>query len=97
MRARIGEIPAVQDATWAAVIAALLRTHPREWEFDWTGHGQDEPDAHSVVYIKAPGEDVAEMRAEIEAVVDLVNDIVDREPLNQMVRVDAGLVEVLVD
>ena len=37
------------------------------------------------------------MRAEIEEVIGFVNEIVQRDPLNRMVRVDIGLVEVLVD
>jgi len=40
---------------------------------------------------------VAALRAEIEQVVDLVNEVAERDPLNSMVAIDAGLVEVLVD
>ena len=47
--------------------------------------------------IRAPGEDVGAMRAEIEEVIGFVNEIVQRDPLNRMVPVDTGLVEVLVD
>ena len=63
------------------------------------GRGRDlgEPDAYSVISIEAPGEDVAALRAEIEAVVALANEVVDRDPLNEMVPIDPGLVIVLVD
>ena len=37
------------------------------------------------------------MRAEISAIVDLVNEVARRDPLDKMVPVDMGLVEVLVD
>jgi len=50
-----------------------------------------------VIAIEAPGEDVAAMRAEIEAAVGLVNEVVGRDPLRLMVPIDAGLVDVLVD
>jgi hypothetical protein len=97
MRATVGDIPAVEDATWGAVFATLLRNHRDDWQFDWTGHRQGEPDAYSVISVEAPGEDVAALRAEIEAVVALANEVVDRDPLNQMVPIDPGLVIVLVD
>ena len=97
MRARINEIPAREEATWGAVLATLLRTHPREMTYHWTANGKGDPNAFSVIDIRTPGEDVAELRAEIEAVVDLVNGVVKRDPLNEMVEVDVGLVEVLVD
>lgn len=47
--------------------------------------------------IKAPGEDVEALRAEIEEVIGFVNEMVRRDPLNKMEPVDNGLVEVLVD
>jgi hypothetical protein len=97
MRATVGDIPAAEDATWGAVFATLLRTHRDDWDFKWRGHRQGEPDAYSVMMIEAPGEDVAALRAEIEAVVAVVNEIVDRDPLKKMVPIDAGLVIVLVD
>jgi len=43
-----------------------------------------------------PGEDVAALRAEIEEIVVMVNQIADRDPLKVMARADPGLVEVLV-
>jgi hypothetical protein len=49
-----------------------------------------------VIEIEAPGEDVDGMRAEIVEVVDHVNDVVKRDPLDKMVPIDSGLVEVLV-
>lgn len=97
MRARVNEIPPREQATWGAVLATLLRTHPHEMTYHWTANGKGEEGSYSVIDITTPGEDVAELRAEIEAVVDLVNSIVKRDPLNKMVAVDAGLVEVLVD
>jgi len=97
MRARVGEIPAAQDATWGAVFATLYASHRNDWQFHWTGHRQHEPDAYSLMQISAPGEDVEAMRAEIEEVIGFVNEMVRRDPLNAMVAVDIGLVEVLVD
>jgi hypothetical protein len=97
VRARIEQIPADEDATWGAVFAALSLTHRTDWHFHWTGYRDREPDAYSVIEIQAPGEDVDGMRAEIVAVVDLVNAVVKRDPLNKMVPIDVGLVEVLVD
>lgn len=96
MRAKINDIPEAEEATWGAVLATLLRTHPREWTYHWTALRADGA-TESVIDIKAPGEDVAEMRAEIEEAIDLVNSVADRDPLNRMTRVDPGLVEVLVD
>jgi len=97
MRATVGDIPADEDATWGAAYAALLRTHRDDWKFEWTGHRRGEPAAYSVLNIEAPGEDVAALRAEIEAVVAVVNEVVERDPLKRMVPIDAGLVIVLVD
>lgn len=97
MRAVVGDISIHEDATWGAVYATLLRTHREDWQFHWTSHRQGQPDAYSVIAIEAPGEDVAAMRAEIEAVVAVVNIVVSRDPLQQMVPIDAGLVDVLVD
>jgi hypothetical protein len=97
MKARVGDIAAVEDATWGAVFATLYATHRHDWHFDWTGYSQDGPDAFSVMLIEAPGEDVDGMRAEIEEVIGFVNEIVELDPLNRMLPVDAGLLEVLVD
>lgn len=79
------------------MLSTLLRTHPKDLESYWTAYRKGEPDAFSVIDLKVPGEDVDEFRAEIDAVVDLVNRVVDRDPLDTMVRVDPGRVEVLVD
>lgn len=97
MQARIEQIPADEDGTWGAVFAALSLTHRTDWHFHWTGYRQGEPDAYSVIQIQASGEDVEGMRAEIVAVVNLVNAVVKRDPLSKMVPIDVGLVEVLVD
>jgi hypothetical protein len=97
MQARIEQIPADEDATWGAVFSDLSRTHRTDWNFHWTGYRKGEPDAYSFIEIEAPGEDVDGMRAEIVAVVDHVNRVVKRDPLNKMVPIDPGRVEVLVD
>jgi hypothetical protein len=97
MRARVGDIPDVEDATWGAVFSTLYAAHRDDWHFDWTGHRQHEPGAYSVMEIRAPGEAVGAMRAEIEEIIGFVNEMVRRDPLNRMVPVDMGLVEVLVD
>jgi hypothetical protein len=96
VRARIEQIPAREDATWGAVFAALSLTHRTGWQFHWTAYRKGEPDEFSVIDIEAEGEDVDGMRAEIVAVVDLVNAVVKRDPLGKMVPIDVGLVEVLV-
>jgi hypothetical protein len=97
MRATVGDISAAEDSTWGAVYATLLRMHRDDWHFHWTAHRKGEPDAYSVIAIEAPGEDVAAMRAEIEAVVGVVNEVVGHDPLEMMVPIDAGQVDVLVD
>jgi len=97
MRAKVNEIPPREEATWGAVLASLLRTHPREMTYHWNVYAKGEPGEFSVIEIHDSGEDVDELRAEIEGVVDLVNSVVKRDPLNMMVPVDIGLVEVLVD
>lgn len=97
MKARIQQIPVAEDATWGAVFAALMLNHREGWHFHWTGYRKGEPDAYSYIEIQAPGEDVEGLRAEIGGVVDAVNDAARRDPLDQMVRIDVGHVEVLVD
>jgi len=96
MRARIEQIPVAEDAAWGAVFAALMYNHREDWHFHWTGYRQGKPDAYSFIEIEAPGEDVAGMRAEIVEVVDVVNAATKRDPLQQMVPIDSGRVEVLV-
>jgi len=98
VRARIEQIPAKEDATWGAVFALLSYAHRKDWQFHWTGYRRGEPDAYSFIEIEAPGdEDVEAVRAEIVAAVDHVNAVVKRDPLDKMVPIDVGLVEVLVD
>jgi hypothetical protein len=96
VRARIEQIPAGEDATWGAVLAALSWIHRTDWHYHWTGYRRGEPDAYSFIEIEAPGEDLDGMRAEIVAIVDHINAVVKRDPLNKMVPIDSGLVEVLV-
>ena len=97
MRARINEIPPAEEASWGAVVSILVRTHPEGLEYHWRAHRQGEPDVYSVVDITEPGEDVEWMRAEIRRAVDTVNEVARRDPLDRMVEIDAGHVEVLVD
>jgi hypothetical protein len=96
VRARIEQIPAAEEATWGAVFAALSLTHRIGWHLHWTGYRKGEPDEHSFIEIEAEGEDVEGMRAEIAAVVDLVNAVVKHDPLDKMVSIDGGRVDVLV-
>ena len=96
VRARIEQIPAKEDATWGAVFAALSLTHRTDWHFHWTGYRKGHPDEYSIIDIEAEGEDVDGMRAEIVALVDLVNVVVKRDPLGRMAPIDVGLVEVLI-
>ena len=96
VRARVEQIPGRADATWGAVFATLSWLHRKDWHFHWTGYRRGEPDEYSFIEIEAEGEDVEAMRAEMVAVVDLVNAIVKRDPLDKMVPIDVGLVEVLV-
>ena len=96
MRARIADIPAEQEATWGAVIAVLRFDNRSGWKMHWTAHQPAAGKQFSVIDIEVPGEDVDGLRAEIEEAVDLVNDIVQRDPLKTMVRADVGLAEVLV-
>jgi hypothetical protein len=96
MRARIADIPHEQQPTWGAVIAVLRFDNRAGWKMHWTAHQPEAGEQFSVIDIEVPGEDVDGLRAEIEEAVDLVNDIVERDPLKTMVRADVGLAEVLV-
>lgn len=96
MRARIADIPAEQEATWGAVIAVLRFDNRAGWKMHWNAHNPHEGKPFSIIDIEVPGEDVDGLRAEIEEAVDLVNEIVERDPLKTMVRADVGLAEVLV-
>ena len=96
MRARIADIPPAQEPTWGAVLAVLRFDNRPAWRMHWTAHRPREGSPFSVVDIEVPGQDVDALRAEITEAVDLVNDIVDRDPLKTMVRADVGLAEVLI-
>lgn len=97
MRARIADIPPKQEATWGAVLAVLrVENRPDPWRMHWVSHKPVAGEPFSVIDIEVPGEDVEALRAEIDEAVDLVNEIVDRDPLKLMVRADPGLAEVLV-
>lgn len=96
MRARIADIPTEQEASWGAVLAVLRFDNRTGWKMHWTALHPKEGKEFSVIDIEVPGEDVDGLRAEIDEAVDLVNDIVARDPLKRMVRADVGLAEVLV-
>jgi hypothetical protein len=97
MRARISQIPPAEQATWGAVLAILVRTHPDDLTYHWAANRKSDPDAYSVLDITEQGEDVEWMRVEVERAVDIVNGIAQRDPLDKMVEVDKGHIEVLVD
>ena len=94
MRARIADIPAEQEATWGAVIAVLRFDNRSGWKMHWNAHHPQAGNPFSIVDIEVPGEDIDALRAEIGEAVDIVNDIVARDPLKTMVRADIGLTEV---
>jgi len=96
MLARIGDIPAAQEATWAAVLAVLRYEHRDDMKFHWRAEHPKGGKPFSFVEIELPGEDVDGLRAQIDEVVGMVNQIVDRDPLHATTRADQGLVEVLV-
>ena len=93
MRARIADIPAAQGPTWGAVVAVLRFDNRKEWHMHWTAEHPSAGEPFSVIDIEVPGEDVDALRAEVEEAVDIVNDIVARDPMKAMVRADAGLAE----
>jgi hypothetical protein len=97
MRARIADIPPEQEPTWGAVIAVLRFDNRPSWKMHWNAHHPQAGKPFSVIDVEVPGEDVDALRAEIEEAVDLVNEIVQRDPLKTMVRADVGLAEVLVN
>jgi hypothetical protein len=96
MRARIADIPTEQTPTWGAVVAVLRFDNRRDWKLHWTAEHPSAGKPFSVIDIEVPGEDVDGLRAEIAEAVDLVNEIVQRDPMKTMVRADVGLAEVLV-
>lgn len=97
MRARIADIPTEQTASWGAVIAVLRFDNRDGWKMHWTAHHPPAGKPFSVIDVEVPGEDVDALRAEITEAVDLVNDVVKRDPMNTMVRADVGLAEVFLE
>jgi hypothetical protein len=96
MLARIVDIPPAQEASWGAVLAVLRFEHRDDMKFHWRAERPRVGDPFSFVEVDVPGEEVEALRAEIEEVVDMVNEIADRDPLHAMAHADPGLVEVLV-
>ena len=96
MKVRIADIPSGQAPSWAAVVAVLRAGNRPEFKMHWEGHRPREGNPFSDIEIEVPGDDVDALRAEIAEAVDLVNDIVEREPTKTMARADIGLTEVLI-
>lgn len=96
MRVRINDIPPEQEATWGAVVAVLRFDNREHSSWHWTAHRPPSGKPFSVIDIEVPGEDVDALRAELAEAVDLVNDVVGRDPLKTMVRADVGLSEVYI-
>jgi len=94
MRARINDIPAEQEASWGAVMAVLRFDNRTDWKMHWTAEHPSAGKPFSVIDLEVPGEDIDALRAELEEAVDIVNEIVARDPLKTMVRADIGLSEV---
>jgi hypothetical protein len=96
MRARINDIPREQEPTWGAVLAVLRFDNRPDAKLHWEAYRPKVGEPFSVVDLEIPGQDVEALRAEISEAIDLVNEIVDRDPLQTMVRADIGLSEVYV-
>lgn len=96
MRARIADIPSEQVPSWAAVVAVLKAGNRPDFKMRWEALRPREGKPFSDIDIEVAGEDVDALRAEIAEAVDLVNDIVGREPMKTMARADIGLTEVLI-
>jgi hypothetical protein len=96
MRVRINDIPAEQEATWGAVVAVLRFDNREHSRWHWTEYRPSSGKQFSVIDMEVPGEDVDALRAELNEAVDLVNDVVDRDPMKTMVRADIGLSEVYI-
>ena len=96
MRAKIADIPAEQEASWGAVVALLRFNNRPDAKMHWSAYRPREGDPFSVLELDLPGQDIDALRAEIVEAVDLVNDIVARDPLQVMTPVDAGLAEVYI-
>jgi hypothetical protein len=94
MRARINNIPAEQEASWGAVVAVLRFDNRTDWKMHWTAEHPSTGKPFSVIDLEVPGEDIDALRAELQEAVDIVNEIVARDPMKTMVRADIGLSEV---
>jgi hypothetical protein len=94
MRARINDIPHEQEASWGAVMAVLRFDNRPSWKMHWKTYNAPAGKPFSVIDLEVPGEDVDALRAELEEAVDIVNEIVARDPMKVMVRADIGLSEV---
>jgi hypothetical protein len=94
MRARIKDIPPEQEASWGAVVAVLRFDNRNDSHWHWTAHHPPAGKPFSIIDLEVPGEDIDALRAELEEAVDMVNEVVDRDPLKTMVRADIGLSEV---
>lgn len=74
---------------------AVLRFDNRpNWKMHWTAEHPRAGKPFSVIDVEVPGEDIDALRAELEEAVDIVNEIVARDPMRTMVRADIGLSEV---
>jgi hypothetical protein len=96
MRVRINDIPPEQEATWGAVVAVLRFDNREHSSWHWTVQRPPSGKPFSVIDIQVQGEDVDGLRAELTEAVDLVNNVVDRDPMKTMVRADIGLSEVYI-
>lgn len=94
VRARINDIPAAEAPTWAAVLALLRFDNREHTTWHWTAERPSAGEPFSVIDIEVPGEDIDALRAELEEAVNLVNEIVERDPTKTMRRADIGLSEV---
>ena len=94
MRARIKDIPPEQEASWGAVVAVLRFDNRERSSWHWTAHRPPNGKPFTIIDIEVDGQDLDALRAELSEAVDLVNDIVDRDPLKSLVRADIGLSEV---
>lgn len=94
---RIVDIPPEQEASWGAVLAVLRYDNRPASKFHWTAQRPPDGKPFSLLEMELPGHDVDAVRAELTEAVDLVNEIVERDPLKQMGRADIGLSEVLIE
>lgn len=97
MRAKIADIPPEQEATWGAVLAVLRFDNRQDTKVHWTAYRAPAGQPFSVIELELPGHDIDALRAEVTEAVDLVNDIVERDPMKTMVRIDADLAELFID